>query len=157
MPDSSLVGNVYTLDLPGSGATHTHGHPCAVVIEFQSDSLVVPAYSEGGTWVTRAVDAAGRLLRCPPAAVAVHLDNATAVDFTRGMAGKPAVWLLTGRARVPNADLKALEPAGTMTPAGLLALADGLLALAAVDAAGFSPNELKRLRRLRRELTAGGK
>jgi hypothetical protein len=123
-------------------------HLYVVVLEFSGnqDCIVVPAFSADGYAVNEVIkarlDEGSRIDE-----IVVTLDNATYIQFTTHHTGKVAHWLVSDADRLLIADIKSYTLVGTMRPAGLQTIANGLLNFAP-NTSRFSAAVLKKLRKL---------
>ncbi len=137
-----MQGWVYSISIEGH--TESLPHPHVVVLEFDSDCLVVPAFSKGGK------DLEERLILLEK--LGVELDNAQRIRWVSGMAGKMACWCVWRNYPLSKRTVNAAAKLGQMDDIGLLAIMECLLRYAEARPEQFAKKRVKRLREIAKRL-----
>lgn len=129
-------------------------HPCVVVLDVagSKEYVIVPAYSVGRQTVEDAITLHTTHGNLPRDAVAVTLDNATAIRFAVKFDAYEAHWMTVSHHRVSYRTLKKARYLGKMNEDAFNKIVASLLDLAETRPEQFSQPLLKRLKRMVRQL-----
>lgn len=146
-----MRGSVYQLSLTGLDGNNRHPHVVVLTFSGNRDCIVVPAYSADGFMIHEYLAAAKRDgLREDQ--LFVQLDNAQHIDFICFFPPKEAIWCMARFRRLSQKAVQQGKLIGQMKPAGLLLIVRGLVSLAETDPGDLSPNAIKALRNLIKQL-----
>jgi hypothetical protein len=138
-----MQGRVYSVRIQGHADNEPHPH--VVVLEFEGECLMVPAFSAGGSDVEKRL-ALLEEMGLPRDVTSVELDNAKHITWVRGRTGKRACWCAWRNAPIPNTLLGPANYVGMMDQVGVRAIVECLLRYATARPEQFSRNRVKRLK-----------
>jgi len=146
-----MQGGVYSIQIQGH--VDNLPHPHVVVLEFDNECLMIPAFSKGGRDVEERI-ALLTALGFSREVVCVELDNAKHVTWASGRSGKLACWCVWRNYPVPKRIINSATCLGRMDVWGLLAIVDCLLRYAAARPEQFAKKRVKKLKELAERLRA---
>lgn len=148
-----MTGEIYSIAI--QGYHNSLPHPHVVVIEFDRECWVIPAFDADGAEIALRI-ADFQKAGYAPEHIYIELDNSRHVTWTSGKTGKVAKWVVARAIPMSKTELRRHKKEGQMDAKGLRRIATAMLQLADAHPSMYSANMRKRLRRLLNELAASG-
>lgn len=137
-----MLGGIYRIEIQGHRDCNPHPH--VVLLEFDFECLVVPAFGSGGTDLEQRIVLLEKL-GIPRHSACIELDNSKHVTWESGFTGKLAHWCVWRHTPLSKKILLPNRRIGQMDDAGMLAIYECMIRYISVRPEEFAKKRIKRV------------